>query len=64
LANSWKFEFDLGGALEVWPSTQYEATDDLWSLHSWNGDVAELRIVASLSGDGQVDFVKTAFDGV
>jgi hypothetical protein len=52
LPNSWKFKFDLDGALEVWPSTAYEATDPLWSLHSWNGDIAALR------SDGTVVFEK------
>jgi hypothetical protein len=52
--NSWKFVFDLGGALEVWPSTAYETTNHLWSLHSWDGDIAALR------GDGTIDFEKAA----
>lgn len=63
LPNSWKFAFDLGGALEVWPSTAYEATDDLWSLHGWNGEVADLRIIAALQSDGTIVFEKAARDG-
>lgn len=52
LPNSWKFAFDLGGALEVWPSTEYEATDDMWSLYGWNGDGGDLRFIAALRSDG------------
>ena len=63
LANSWKFAFDLGGTLEVWPSTEYEATDDLWSLHSWNDEIGDLRIIAALRNDGTLVFEKAALDG-
>jgi hypothetical protein len=52
--NSWTFVFDLGGVLEVWPSTAYETANHLWSLHSWDGDIAALR------GDGTIDFEKAA----
>ena len=38
LPNSWKFEFDLGGVLELWPSTEYEAADNLWSLYRWSAN--------------------------
>lgn len=58
LPNSWKFQFDLGGELEVWPSAEYEATDDLWHLRSWNGDIAALQ------SDGTIVFEKAALDGV
>jgi hypothetical protein len=54
LPNSWKFAFDLGGELELWPSVTYAPTDDLWSLHRWNGDIAALR------SDGTVVFEKAA----
>jgi hypothetical protein len=54
--NSWKFDFDLGGALELWPSTAYEASDNLWSLHGWNTDIADLRCIAALRGDGALVF--------
>jgi hypothetical protein len=42
-ANSWTFQFDLGGILEVWPSAAYEASDDLSSLQTWIGDIAAMR---------------------
>ncbi len=35
------FDFDLGAALEIWPSE--EISDDQWSLHSWNGDIVSCR---------------------
>lgn len=54
LPNSWKFQFDLGGVLELWPSTAYAATDDLWHLRSWNGDIAALQ------GDGAIVFEHAA----
>lgn len=57
LPNSWKIQFDLGGTLEVWPSTAYEATDDLWHLRSWNGDIAALQ------SDGTITFEKATPDG-
>jgi hypothetical protein len=56
LPNSWKFAFDLGGALELWPSAAYETTEDLWGLYNWNSDSLDLRFVASFRGDGTVDF--------
>ena len=31
------FRFDLGGSLEIWPST--EIPDDQWSLYSWDGEI-------------------------
>ena len=57
LPNSWKFQFDLGGVLEVWPWTAYEPTDDLWHLRSWNDDIAALQ------SDGTITFEKAARDG-
>ncbi len=57
LANSWKFEFDLGGALELWPSTEYEVTDNLWSLYRWSADPEESRFAAAMRGDGTLVFV-------
>jgi hypothetical protein len=52
-ANSWKFQFDLGGILEVWPSATYEPSDDMWSLSAWNGDIAAMR------SDGAAVFEKS-----
>jgi hypothetical protein len=46
--NSWKFQFDLGGMLEVWPSAAYGPTDDLWHLATWNDGTA------ALTADGTV----------
>jgi hypothetical protein len=58
LPHSWTFKFDLGATLQVWPSTAYAPTDDQWSLHGWNGDVGDLRIIAALRGDGTVVVAK------
>jgi hypothetical protein len=58
LPNSWKFQFNLGGKFEIWPSAAYQPTDDLWSLRTWNGDVAALQT------DGRITFEKAARDGV
>jgi hypothetical protein len=41
--NSWRFQFDLGGVLELWPSAAYEPSDGLWSLHRWNGNITVMR---------------------
>lgn len=38
LPNSWKWTFDLGGVLEVWPSN--EIPDEQWTLHPRNGEIA------------------------
>jgi hypothetical protein len=57
LPNSWKFEFDLGGLLEIRPSATYEPTDDMWSLHRWNGDIAAVQ------NDGTLAFEKAAAQG-
>jgi hypothetical protein len=62
LPNSWKFEFDLGGVFELWPSTEYKATNDLWGLYGWNGDIQEMRFIVSVHNDGTVDFEKAARD--
>lgn len=56
LPNSWKFEFDLGGIFELWPSTEYKATNDLWGLYGWDGDAQGMRFVVSVHNDGTVDF--------
>lgn len=56
LPNSWRFEFDLGGTLELWPSTEYEATDNLWSLYRWNANPEESRFVAAMQSDGDLVF--------
>ena len=56
LPNSWKFEFDLGGALGLWPSTEYEATDNLWSLYRWSADPEDSRFVAAVQSDGALVF--------
>lgn len=56
LPNSWKFEFDLGGTLELWPSTEHELTDNLWSLYRWRADPEESRFVAATHGDGALVF--------
>jgi hypothetical protein len=56
LPNSWKFEFDLGGIFELWPSTEYEATNDLWGLYGGDGDAQAMRFVVSVRNDGTVDF--------
>jgi hypothetical protein len=55
LPNSWKFEFDLGGALELWPSIEYEATDNLWSLYRWSA-APDSRFVAAAQSDGALVF--------
>jgi hypothetical protein len=57
LPNSWQFQFDLGGALELWPSATYEPHDHLWSLHPWDGDIA------SLQADGTLTFEKAKTRG-
>jgi hypothetical protein len=62
LPNSWKFEFDLGGVLELWPSTAYRATNDLWGLYGWDGDTQEMRFIVSVHNDGTVDFEEAARD--
>lgn len=36
-ANSWSLNFDLAGALHIWPST--EIPEDLWGLYIWNGNI-------------------------
>ena len=56
LPNSWKFEFDLGGVLELWPSTEYEATDNLWSLYRWSANPEDSRFVAAVQSDGALVF--------
>jgi hypothetical protein len=62
LPNSWKFEFDLGGVLELRPSTEYKATNDLWGLCRWDGDTQNLRFIVSVHNDGTVDFEGAARD--
>jgi hypothetical protein len=62
LPNSWKFEFDLGGVLELRPSTEYKATNDLWGLYRWDGDTQNLRFIVSVHNDGTVDFEGAARD--
>lgn len=47
--------FDLGGILEIWPST--EIPDDQWALYNWNGEIA------SYSSDGKLIFDKSSLDG-
>jgi len=37
VTNSWVLNFDLGGLLKIWPST--ETIEDLWALYIWNGDI-------------------------
>ena len=56
LPNSWKFEFDLGGVLELWPSTEYEAADNLWSLYRWSANPEDSRFVAAVQSDGALVF--------
>ena len=56
LPNSWKFEFDLGGVLELWPSTEYKAADNLWSLYRWSANPEDLRFVAAVQSDGALVF--------
>jgi hypothetical protein len=56
LANSWKFEFDLGGVLELWPSTEYKPTNDLWGLYGWDDETQNLRFIVSAQNDGMLDF--------
>jgi hypothetical protein len=53
VAASWLFEFDLDGVLEIRPSTGRD--EPQWSLHRWNGDIAELR------RDGLTTFDKDAY---
>ena len=38
LPNSCRWNFDLGGILDVSPST--EIPDEQWTLHPWNGEIA------------------------
>lgn len=45
-----ELKFDLGGTIEVWPSSEIE--DDRWSLYNWNGDIVTCR------SDGSVVFEK------
>jgi hypothetical protein len=59
--NSWTFEFELGDVLELWPSTEYEATDDLWRLYSWD-DTQNLRFIVSMRNDETVYFEDAARD--
>jgi hypothetical protein len=54
--DSWRFEFDLGGALELWPSTDYEATDNLWSFYRWSADPEQSRFVAAVQSGGNLVF--------
>jgi hypothetical protein len=56
LANSWKFEFDLGGVLELWPSPEYKPTNDLWGLYGWDDETQNLRFIVSVHNDGMLDF--------
>jgi hypothetical protein len=56
LPNSWKFAFDLGGVLEVWPSTEYKPTNDLWGLYRWDNEAQNLRFIVSAQNDGMLDF--------
>jgi hypothetical protein len=56
LPNSWKFEFDLGGVLELWPSTEYKPTNDLWGLYAWDGETQQSRFIVSVHNDGTVNF--------
>jgi hypothetical protein len=56
LPNSWKFEFDLRGVLELWPSTEYEAADNLWSLYRWSANPEDSRFVAAVQSDGDLVF--------
>jgi hypothetical protein len=56
LANSWKFAFDLGGVLELWPSTEYKPTNDLWGLYCWDDEAQNARFVVSVHNNGAVNF--------
>jgi len=38
---AWLFKFDLGGILEIWPSTQLP--EDQWSFHGWDGEIVTCR---------------------
>jgi hypothetical protein len=49
LPRSCAFAFDLGGLLEVWPSTRIP--DDQWSLHGRDGSVAAFQSDGSLVVD-------------
>jgi hypothetical protein len=55
LPNSWRFEFDLGGVLEVWPSTEYKPTNDLWGLYGWDDETQNLRFVVSVHNNGTLN---------
>ena len=57
LPNSWKFEFDLGGVLELWPSTEYGATNNLWGLYRWSADPENSRFVAAMQSGGDLVFM-------
>ncbi len=48
------FRFDLGGVLEIRPST--EMPDDQWSLHIWKSEIV------SYTSDGRLVFDKPAPD--
>jgi len=54
IVSSCAFKFDLGGVLEVWPST--EIPDDQWGLYRWNGDIVTCR------SDGELVFEKSDLD--
>ena len=56
MPNSWKFEFDLGGVLELRPSTEYKATNDLWGLYGWSANPENSRFVAAVQSDGALVF--------
>jgi len=64
LPNSCKFQFDLSGGLELWPSSEYEPTDDMWTLYRWNDDIGGLRVVGSLRGDGTLDVEDTGIESI
>ncbi|MGA2126952.1 MAG: hypothetical protein ABSG76_12455 [Xanthobacteraceae bacterium] len=49
MPSSCAFTFDLGGSLEVWPSTRLP--DDQWSLHGRDGSVAAFQSDGTLVVD-------------
>ena len=64
LPNSCKFEFDRGGVLELWPSSEYEPTDNMWTLYRWNDGIGDLRAVGALRNDGTLDAAGSGLESI
>jgi hypothetical protein len=53
LPNSWKFEFDLGGVFEFWPSNRIQGDQrPVGPLRLENDDTQEMRFIVSVHNDG------------